>query len=88
MFLADSIIRSASEFYQVMKLSTTKMIRVEASSVEDCSSDIKAWELQEVKSISKCRALVLSIKATMSIIIIMKINSHVLQCLQPQYTFK
>ena len=55
MLLAGSIIRSVPEFCQVIKLSNS------VESVEHCSGDIKACELQEVKSINM--ASVLSIKS-------------------------
>ena len=43
MFLSGSIIQPASEFYQVIKLSTTiiTLVEVSVACVEDCSSDIK-----------------------------------------------
>ena len=42
---------AASEFYQVIKLSATVIILVEVSveCAEDCSGDIKSWELSYFK---------------------------------------
>ena len=51
MLLAGSIISPASEFYLVIKLSATviTLVKVSIEYAEDCSGDIKAWELSYFK---------------------------------------